>query len=108
MVQEVDNGRCIRWRPDKKIIDNNGINGYHTTKLSDPDDIMYAPLPVEDIKNHTYKYHTTSYKQFQILLNRMLLQTWRDSVRYFFLLFPPTLFCQIFKARTYTTCSIID
>lgn len=76
MSQQVDNGR-LKWKPDKHDYDEKGIG---KGREADPEQITFAPLPVEDIKNHYYKYKTSSWMQFQILLQRMLLQSWRDSV----------------------------
>lgn len=71
MVQGVENGRCQRWR---------------TYAI---EELQHGEEEIEQLNNgviekHNYHYESTGYQQFKVLARRMVLQTFRNTVRLFF------------------------
>ncbi|XP_026500914.2 ATP-binding cassette sub-family G member 1-like [Vanessa tameamea] len=64
MVAAVDNGKCQRWRSYAMEEDN--------------EDLEIEELNTGVVERHNYKYESTPFQQFYVLLRRMILQTIRN------------------------------
>ncbi|XP_047530560.1 ATP-binding cassette sub-family G member 1 isoform X2 [Vanessa atalanta] len=64
MVAAVDNGKCQRWRSYAMEEDN--------------EDLEIEELNTGVVERHNYKYESTPFQQFYVLLRRMILQTLRN------------------------------
>lgn len=82
MVAAVDNGRLERWEPppgDETEVQSSSI--YQPIVKSEPavSLIELEPDPVIN-RTHQYKYTSSAWDQFKVLIYRMMLQHWRNSV----------------------------
>lgn len=82
MVAAVDNGRLERWEPppgDEPEVQTTSVNqpiiNYDPTESL----LELEPEPVMS-RTHQYKYTSSAWDQFKVLIYRMMLQHWRNSV----------------------------
>lgn len=82
MVAAVDNGRLEKWEPpleegseEQSLVRNKPI--VHSVPAVSL--LQLEPEPIT-ARTHQYKYRSTAWDQFRILMYRMMLQTWRNSV----------------------------
>lgn len=71
MIDAVNNGKNQQWR--EYVADTIKCNG-------EDSDMEIEELNTGPPQEQQYKYCTTSFQQFVILLKRMLLQSTRDKV----------------------------
>lgn len=81
MVAEIENGRSTNYCKKVRSIAEDVI--VDTNDNAQIRALPYAPTTVERRKN-SYNYESSNWNQFKILLFRMWLQMWRDTVRFIY------------------------
>lgn len=79
MIETVDNGRVMSWKPLTNTTDKLSINHDHKTDL----DVELLQFE-EEINPNNLKYKCSALEQFKILFRRASKQIYRNKVSQFF------------------------
>lgn len=78
MVELIDNGRVVDWKPSRAIQDKYETNNYHDRKLSCENPQL--PQFEEEINPNNLKFKCSSWQQFCVLFRRASKQIYNNKV----------------------------